>query len=509
MPSTHQTPYEDPRAPSRDVVELYPPVDDDGWYTSQVRDWIPVCPELGDSAVRLYLILRSLVIDKHGPVRKLTLTELCHLLPKKPVPAGQRPEPSSLSRIRGLLAQLTDIGLVTTPEGLRLTTSSRALAAGQGLRMRINLMPRATYTGPRNAFALLDEIRPDAAATARAARLRELELAALRTASDRQEKKTRSQGAGQNSDPAGQNSDPRGQNSDPDSRADQQDRELPLSLSAQSSRSAASSVRPSPQVGEGEREGTEGRTDERVAGKGEDEHRGAGMRKPPTTPAPRTGDGERGSADRPEITPGLDVLYRLGAQVPRLALAGRPLADQARRLNDLLATTPWTPETLLAALAAPFEGTVRTSAGAVVSARITALPTAPVLVEGPAEVRRTVAEETARRVLAECTDCGRPPLDGGDLCAECAGWPLCPSCRLYRTEDGSPCPRCRENDRFAEPVAVCAGHDDTPCGAALLEIGPLGPLCGRCEYEVRRARAARDASWAQAVRTAKEAVAAE
>ncbi|MET9347712.1 hypothetical protein [Streptomyces termitum] len=403
MPSTHETPYEDPRAPSRGVVELYPPVDD-GWHTSRVRDWIPVCPELGNSAVRLYLILRSLVIDKHGPVRKLTLTELCHLLPKKPVPAGQRPEPSSLSRIRGLL-----------------TTSSRALAAGQGLRMRINLMPRSTYTGPRNAFALLDEIRPDAAA--RSARLRELELAALRTAADRQEKKTRSQGAGQNSGP--------------DSRADQQDRELPLSPSAQSSRSAASSVRPSPHVGEGEREGTEGRTDERAAGKGEDEHRGAGTRKPPAAPAPRTEDGERGSARRPEITPGLDVLYRLGAQVPRLALAGRPLADQARRLDDLLATTPWTSETLLAALAAPFEGTVRTSAGAVVSARITALPAAPVLAEGRGEVRRTVAEEAARRVLAECTDCGRPPLDGGDRCAECAGWPLCSSCGLYRTKDGS------------------------------------------------------------------------
>ncbi|MDX2290929.1 MULTISPECIES: hypothetical protein [Streptomyces] len=46
-----------------------------------MRDWVAVCPQLGDPAVRLYLILRSLVIDKHGPVRKLTLAELCHLLP--------------------------------------------------------------------------------------------------------------------------------------------------------------------------------------------------------------------------------------------------------------------------------------------------------------------------------------------------------------------------------------------------------------------------------------------
>ncbi|MFD6463173.1 hypothetical protein, partial [Streptomyces roseolus] len=133
-----------------------------------MRDWVAVCPELGDSAVRLYLILRSLVIDKHGPVRKLALAELCHLMPRKAVPAGERGEPSSVSRIRGLLDQLTRVGLVTTPEGRRLTTSSRALAAGQGLRMRINLMPRRSYAGPRNAFDLLDEIRPAAEQSAAA-----------------------------------------------------------------------------------------------------------------------------------------------------------------------------------------------------------------------------------------------------------------------------------------------------------------------------------------------------
>ncbi|MFH9959669.1 hypothetical protein ACH4OX_36450, partial [Streptomyces roseolus] len=70
-------------------------------------------------------------------MRKLALAELCHLLPRKAVPAGERGEPSSVSRIRGLLDQFTRVGLVTTPEGRRLTTSSRALAAGQGLRMRI------------------------------------------------------------------------------------------------------------------------------------------------------------------------------------------------------------------------------------------------------------------------------------------------------------------------------------------------------------------------------------
>ncbi len=151
-------------------------------------------------------------------MRKLSLTELCHLLPRKAVAQGERPEPSSVSRIRGLLDQLTKVGLVTTPEGCRLTTSSLALAAGQGLRMRINLMPRRPYAGPRNAVDVLDEIRPAAERAALAARARELELARARRAV-RQERpgegpEAGQTGAGQNSVPgaAGQNSDPRGQN---------------------------------------------------------------------------------------------------------------------------------------------------------------------------------------------------------------------------------------------------------------------------------------------------------
>lgn len=40
--------------------------------------------------MRLHWILRALVIEQHGPVRKLTLMELCYLLPAKPVKPGER-----------------------------------------------------------------------------------------------------------------------------------------------------------------------------------------------------------------------------------------------------------------------------------------------------------------------------------------------------------------------------------------------------------------------------------
>ncbi|MFJ9529859.1 hypothetical protein [Streptomyces cyaneofuscatus] len=65
MPGT-QTTHPTPTG-GEQKVELYPPVDDDGWHSSQIRDWIPVCPELSDSAIRLYLILRSLVIENAAP----------------------------------------------------------------------------------------------------------------------------------------------------------------------------------------------------------------------------------------------------------------------------------------------------------------------------------------------------------------------------------------------------------------------------------------------------------
>ncbi|MFD4371099.1 hypothetical protein [Streptomyces sp. NPDC058486] len=207
------------------------------------------------------------------------------------------------------------------------------------------------------------------------------------------------------------------------------------------------------------------------------------------------------------MTPGLDVLCRLGTQVPALALAGRPLTDQARHLDELLAHTSWTPETLLAALAAPFEGSVRVSAGAVVAARIRALP-ATQAVAPAREPRRTVAEEQARRILPECTECGRPPVPGTDLCAACAGRPMCPSCHRTGPADGSPCRSCTRTDQPADLAAQCVGHDGT-CGKPLLEIGPLGPLCGPCEFLARRARTERDARWTEAVRAAGAAVAAE
>lgn len=129
-----------------------------GWHHTITRDWIAVCPDIGTTAFRLYAITRSLVIDKRGPVRKLTLTELCHLLP------GPNGKPSSLGRIRDAIRELSAVGLYSTPGGGPVTTSSSKRAAERPMLIQINDFPAAgwSYEGPRNAFARLEAIRAQA-----------------------------------------------------------------------------------------------------------------------------------------------------------------------------------------------------------------------------------------------------------------------------------------------------------------------------------------------------------
>ncbi|MFG3244120.1 hypothetical protein [Streptomyces sp. NPDC048157] len=186
------------------LVELYGP-DNDGWYSSRILDWIGLSDDLRDPDTRGYLVLRALVYEKYKkPVRNLTLSLLCELIP------GPNGKASSQGRVRGILKALSDVGLISTPEGGPVKTSSRASAAGKPLRIRINDMPEEGYSGWRNVEAKLKWLQAGKP----------------------------SMRAGQNSDPvskpgegeteAGQNSDPGGSNSDPDSGNDLRKREHPL-----------------------------------------------------------------------------------------------------------------------------------------------------------------------------------------------------------------------------------------------------------------------------------------
>ncbi|MFJ2094679.1 hypothetical protein ACIOEW_36300 [Streptomyces sp. NPDC087901] len=542
-------------------VELYPPVDDDGWHASQIRDWVAVCPQLSESAVRLYLIMRALVIEKRGPVRKLTLWELCHLLPKKRVGPGEPASPSSVSRIRELLHQLTAIGLVTTPEGHRITTSSRALAAGRGLRIRINLMPTKDYTGPRNVFDVLDDVREAAEKSARQARARELELAAKKRA----EKAAESAGQnsdphlpGRNSDPLGQNSSPMGQNSDPDSGPDLHDREPPLSPSAKTSRSDVppTSVRPSVQVETAHEARTDGRgsgiDSEQVQGPaaagGQAPHGGSGDLTTVTTMAGAAA--EPGSA-QPDNSPGVRLLMDAADDQLRAdLLRGTAMRDQGLMVTGLL-EAGHSAELLREVINHPMPHPLQRTRSAVVAGRLRKLaslpaqqlwatlpgqtgPIGPAVPDPGTRAERQRGEgsstyapaawqdvqrdlERQPRSLEDCVaDDGMCPylaVSGETLCPEHLGWPKCPGFSVYscahRTRDGSRCRTCHDQ-AFYQYVAdtlpatedgSCPGHSG-PCGKPVVTLG----LCRSCRFaaEVDRDRIEREwaASLTKAVATA-------
>ncbi|MGW1037882.1 hypothetical protein ACWD4Z_37560 [Streptomyces antibioticus] len=225
------------------MVELYGP-DNDGWYDTRVKDWIALCEDLKDGEVRGYLVLRGLVVDKFkNHVRVLTLRKLCELIP------GPSRGPSSLTRVRGILDGLTRVGLVTTPEGQPIKTSSRASALMKPLRLRINDDAPVDYAGWRNS-----EDKLKALGTALADLIEEgseeAAAAADQEGSEAGRKSDPEGAAGRKSDPTGRKSDPRGRESDPLTGGDQQERDLPLvsssgsSLSPSAADAAATSVTP-------------------------------------------------------------------------------------------------------------------------------------------------------------------------------------------------------------------------------------------------------------------------
>ncbi|MGW8558147.1 hypothetical protein [Streptomyces tubercidicus] len=472
--------------------------------------------------------MRALVLEKRGPVRKLTLWELCHLLPARGEKKGGKP--SSISRIRNLLRELAAIGLVTTPEGKKFSTSSRALASGRGVSMRINVMPVKTYKGPRNVFDVLDDVREAAEKSARLARQRELEQAAEKRAKQAEERTGQNSDpgdAGQNSDPLGQNSDPLGQNSDPYSGADLQDREPPHSPPAQTSHPEAVNppVRPSVQVGDTLPRETDGRTD--ADGPGDEEA---------DTAADGRGTGGGDDGHRPrhvQSTPGMDVLRAVGNLQPELRLTGKVKTDQARRLNELIAASEvagdaWTRQQLVDELAVPLTEPIRKTPGAVISGRISLLPLTPHTAAGmlppqttgdrcapPVERERSsslaadrlVDEAAKRRVRGECPDCGADS-PGGDVCPACLGWPQCEDGCGRRVKTGGVCPACQERARLDELAAeetddgTCPGLEGEPCGRPVVSLG----YCWRHRTAVDQARAAADQQWETSVAAAVAAV---
>ncbi|WP_380284915.1 helix-turn-helix domain-containing protein [Kitasatospora purpeofusca] len=117
----------------------------------------------------------------------------------------------------------------------------------------------------------------------------------------------------------------------------------------------------------------------------------------------------------PRMTEGMGLLLELGRRDPALALAGKPLVDQAARVEGLLAGG-WSADALLGVLSAPLPGQLTHSVAAVLGGRLTKVPPAP-------WGRGAVAVPRPRRHECPGRDgmCGRPVAGAGELCAGCEG----------------------------------------------------------------------------------------
>ncbi|MFF0142615.1 hypothetical protein ACFYRN_40060 [Streptomyces sp. NPDC005227] len=165
-----------------------------------------------------------------------------------------------------------------------------------------------------------------------------------------------------------------------------------------------------------------------------------------------------------EMHPGIRLLLEIGASRPDLLLTGKPLTDQGRVATVML-EAGWSCEQLRHVITdRPLPQPVRTSVGAIISARLRAAQAYPPPSStaahdyAPAEpppggattvarateaAARTVTEALTYRALTECAGCGVPTTaPGQDLCPACLGWPLCRTCpgptrrRAHPASDG-------------------------------------------------------------------------
>ncbi|MFD5432071.1 helix-turn-helix domain-containing protein [Kitasatospora sp. NPDC127067] len=150
---------------------------------------------------------------------------------------------------------------------------------------------------------------------------------------------------------------------------------------------------------------------------------------PPAAGVPGPGDPVAGKAGSPskelkskdveepsvrpseKLTAGMALLLELGRREPRMALAGKPLCDQAARVEGLLAGG-WTREALTGILSAPLPETVTHSVGAVLAGRITKLPAVPA-------ARGTTDGPRRHECPGRGGMCGRPVAGAGQVCGVC------------------------------------------------------------------------------------------
>ncbi|MGV9269379.1 helix-turn-helix domain-containing protein [Kitasatospora sp. NPDC003701] len=114
------------------------------------------------------------------------------------------------------------------------------------------------------------------------------------------------------------------------------------------------------------------------------------------------------------MTEGMALLLELGRHDPRMALAGKPLTDQAARVEGLLAGG-WTWEALTGILAAPLPSTITRSVGAILAGRLSTVPPFP-----PARRQVEAADPAPTpHVTYDCDVCRAPGKTRPGVCRKC------------------------------------------------------------------------------------------
>ncbi|MER7756958.1 helix-turn-helix domain-containing protein [Kitasatospora sp. NPDC097643] len=112
-----------------------------------------------------------------------------------------------------------------------------------------------------------------------------------------------------------------------------------------------------------------------------------------------------------KVTAGMALLLELGRRDPQMALAGKPLSDQAARVEGLLAGG-WTRDALTGILGAPLPEKVTHSVGAILAGRIAKVPPVPA-------ARRHGHGQRRHECPGRDGMCGRPVEGAGQVCASC------------------------------------------------------------------------------------------
>lgn len=133
---------------------------DGGWHYTIMRDWIAVCPEINATSARLYWIIRSVMHEKGEKQRRLSIDQLCYLLP------GINGKPTSETRVKDALRELESVGLLSNPDGdvvRRWVTDPKTGKQRKEnfRRWQIHDYPAKSYDGWRSAISKLDDYTPD------------------------------------------------------------------------------------------------------------------------------------------------------------------------------------------------------------------------------------------------------------------------------------------------------------------------------------------------------------